>query len=519
MDTQTSKVRFPSSLFRAFLLFTMVSVPLLGSSIVHAQVCGEDHVVVEGESLSKIAQTVYGDAQKWSVIYTVNLDVIGDNPNLILIGQRLRIPCLEQNNEPKFVEQVEETPSNDDDTISEDNAVETASATTNTDTENTTEVATAENSSTESSTTISTTTEDTTADVSTTDSNSLDSSTTASTSTEDATPDASGTESSSSDSSTDATSTTTEAAVADTSTAQSSSTTVDTTTENAVVTDTSSNESSATENTDGDTDAEMTVDDTDTANTVADNGDAIKFLTADDYSPFTDRKLINGGMVTDMLVTALENHPDKPAFNISWINDWSQHLDPLLTNFEYDLGFPWLQPDCVSTPDDYRCQNFNFSNPVIHVLVLLYTDKNRPLVFNKDSDIEGAVLCRPNGYYTHDLEKDGRLWLTNNVITLEQPDSIKDCFDMLTAGEVDAVALNEYTGRSAVSELSLSDRVEVLENKPLSIEGLHVVVHKNHPRAQELINTVNDSMSRLQLSTEYNSIVDLHFSRFWSTID
>lgn len=498
MDTQTSKSSFPFSLFRAFLLFAALLAPLMGSGKVYAQVCGEDHIVVEGESLSRISEAVYGDVEKWTIIYNVNLEAIGDNPNLILIGQSLRIPCLEEDNNPILVERAEVTLSNDDDTNSEDDAAETDSLATNTETENTTtEASTSDSASTESSAAITTTTEDTTADVSTTEDNSLDSSTEANTSTEDVTADASATESRSSDSSTEA-STTTESAEADAASALSSPTTADTTTEDAVVTDSSINESSATESA---------------------NDDAIKFLTADDYAPFTDRKLINDGMVTDLLVTALENHPDKPAFDVTWINDWSQHLDPLLTNLEYDLGFPWLQPDCVSEPDNYRCQNFNFSNPVIHVLVLLFTDKERPLIFNKDSDIKGAVLCRPNGYYTHDLEKDGRQWLTDNVIELKQPSSIKDCFDMLTAGEVDAVTLNEYTGRSAVSELSLSDRVEVLENQPLSIEGLHVVVHKQHPRARELINIVNDSMTRIQLTPEYNSIVDMHFSRFWSTID
>ena len=145
MGTQTSKGGFPFSLFRARLLLTsfiapfftvplFFIVPLINGGIVHAQVCGGDHVVIEGESLSKIAESAYGDAQKWTVLYNVNLDAIGDNPNLIFIDQVLRIPCLEENNEPVLVEQVEETLSNDDDTISENNAAETASTTASTDT-------------------------------------------------------------------------------------------------------------------------------------------------------------------------------------------------------------------------------------------------------------------------------------------------------------------------------------------------------------------------------------------------
>lgn len=49
------------------------------------------YVVVSGDSLSKIAQRVYGDAQQWRKIYDANRDTI-QNPDLIHPGQTLRLP-------------------------------------------------------------------------------------------------------------------------------------------------------------------------------------------------------------------------------------------------------------------------------------------------------------------------------------------------------------------------------------------------------------------------------------------
>ena len=175
------------------------------------------------------------------------------------------------------------------------------------------------------------------------------------------------------------------------------------------------------------------------------DGAVIRLLTGNDYAPFTDQSLPDQGLITDIVATALSASPEQPAFEIGWVDDWSLHLKDLLTNLEYDIGFPWFKPDCVSTPEEYRCQNFNFSNPVFEMPILLFTHRDRPLIFNADKDIHGSVLCRPNGYFTHDLEKNGRLWLTNNIIELKQPSTIKECFDLLTAGTVDAVALNEFT--------------------------------------------------------------------------
>ncbi len=50
------------------------------------------YVVVEGDSLSRIAKRQYGDGNKWSRIYEANRDLIKD-PDLIYPGQRLRIPA------------------------------------------------------------------------------------------------------------------------------------------------------------------------------------------------------------------------------------------------------------------------------------------------------------------------------------------------------------------------------------------------------------------------------------------
>jgi len=49
------------------------------------------HEVKKGETLSKIAEQYYGDPSLYPKIFEANKDIL-DNPNLIKIGQKLRIP-------------------------------------------------------------------------------------------------------------------------------------------------------------------------------------------------------------------------------------------------------------------------------------------------------------------------------------------------------------------------------------------------------------------------------------------
>ncbi|WGI21407.1 transporter substrate-binding domain-containing protein [Amylibacter sp. IMCC11727] len=243
----------------------------------------------------------------------------------------------------------------------------------------------------------------------------------------------------------------------------------------------------------------------------------IKLVTADDYAPFTDRKLPGGGLITEVVDSAMKGNAEVKDFGIYVVNDWSAHLDPLLTDAVMDLAYPWYKPDCKAMPDNWRCQNLHFSEPMFEILVLLFTSKERPLVFNSDADMEGKTLCRPKGFFTHDLEGNGRLWLTKGLVKLEQPITMADCFELLEEGKVDAVAINEFSGRTAMKELNLEDKVDVVQSRPLSIEGLHVVVGKSHPQAEEMLELINTGLDGLKRSGDYQRIVDSHMTRIWES--
>jgi nucleoid-associated protein YgaU len=50
------------------------------------------HTVASGDTLSSIAQKVYGESKLWKRIYDANKDVIGSDPANLKVGQVLRIP-------------------------------------------------------------------------------------------------------------------------------------------------------------------------------------------------------------------------------------------------------------------------------------------------------------------------------------------------------------------------------------------------------------------------------------------
>ncbi|MEO9897047.1 MAG: transporter substrate-binding domain-containing protein [Paracoccaceae bacterium] len=242
----------------------------------------------------------------------------------------------------------------------------------------------------------------------------------------------------------------------------------------------------------------------------------INIVTAGDYAPFTDQSLPGEGLITEVVHSAMRTGVAARSYRVHWIQDWGSHLDPLMTTTMMDMAFPWYKPDCASDPSAFRCENFHFSDPMFEMLILLFVDTSRPIPFTTDADMHGRTLCRPAGYFTHDLNRADRRWLSDGLVKLEQPATVGDCFALLTEGKVDAVAINEFTGRTAIRSLNLGGRVDVLQSRPLSIEGLHVLVHKDHPDADALLEMVNAGLQTVKDNGEYQNIVDRHMTRIWS---
>jgi polar amino acid transport system substrate-binding protein len=243
--------------------------------------------------------------------------------------------------------------------------------------------------------------------------------------------------------------------------------------------------------------------------------DTIEVVTATDYPPWTDQNWENGGMLTEIVDAALGRIDGSPDYSIDWINDWSAHLEPLLTRHKYDMGFPWFQPNCdapekLAEEDAKRCE-FYFSEPLFDMLIVLYKRSDDARVLARDEDLHGMRLCRPAGYFTFDLTERGLV--PGDTIEFERPQTVGECFNMLVDGAIDFVALNEFTGQSAIKELGYEDLVTASEQLTDTL-GLRLVIHRENPGAEALLEQFNGGLNALRESGAYDEIVGRHLAIF-----
>jgi Tfp pilus assembly protein FimV len=58
---------------------------------------GSNYTVRDGDTLSSIALSAYGNGNQWHEIYIANTQVIGNNPSVLTPGAVLYIPQIQQN--------------------------------------------------------------------------------------------------------------------------------------------------------------------------------------------------------------------------------------------------------------------------------------------------------------------------------------------------------------------------------------------------------------------------------------
>ncbi|MFY0597944.1 MAG: transporter substrate-binding domain-containing protein [Cognatishimia sp.] len=241
----------------------------------------------------------------------------------------------------------------------------------------------------------------------------------------------------------------------------------------------------------------------------------INLLTATDYAPFTHKESHNGGLMTEIVDAAMATAEPKEGYAIHWVDHWASHEEPLLSNALLDAGFPWFMPDCKNNPEEYRCQNFDTSKPLFELLVLLFASKDRPMVFEKDEDIFGKTICRPQGYGSYMLDQDERYWWRDGKVTVVAPATPKECYEMVLEGTADAVMMNEFTGRAHLAELGFTDQFQVVP-QPVSIQAFHLIVHKTHPQKDYILETIDRGLNGLRESGRYQEIVEDHMTRIWA---
>jgi ABC-type amino acid transport substrate-binding protein/LysM repeat protein len=240
---------------------------------------------------------------------------------------------------------------------------------------------------------------------------------------------------------------------------------------------------------------------------------SIKLLAYTDFSPFLSKSLPHGGManhiVEEIFKVLEDNH-----YSITWERD-ADHI-PLLKNGQFDVGIAWYAPNCnlkyLSKETKERCR-FLDTKPIFKTPSVVYkreSDLRKPLT---PKDLYDTRVCRPDEWYTFDLEQKGLIDGEN--ITLVRPNYPKDCFDLLLSNRVDFVAFDKISSDKIIKEMKIENLVESVDDTNIStLINMTLMVYRDNPRAEEIINRLNRGITKLEKSGRLKILQTLYLTNF-----
>ncbi len=226
--------------------------------------------------------------------------------------------------------------------------------------------------------------------------------------------------------------------------------------------------------------------------------DTLNLATGNDYAPFTDQKLMEGGMATEIVKRAYaESHTD---IKLAWVS-WDAAKDDTKSG-KYAGTFPW-----VRTAD--REAVFLFSDPIFVLNQKVFMRADKAFSAAGQANFKGKVYCHAKGWAV--LPFVDALIKSNTISQVEAAD-ITPCAKLVGEGKADFYVTDEIQGQQAFQAAGLTDKQIVQSKESVADQTLHVIVSKTLANGREVIDLFNKGLKSLKASGEYGKIVKKHIA-------
>jgi polar amino acid transport system substrate-binding protein len=234
-----------------------------------------------------------------------------------------------------------------------------------------------------------------------------------------------------------------------------------------------------------------------------------RLIGVDGNPPFSGSELPGGGLFTELLVQALARS-GAPAGEVDFAPDWAAQAAALLPGGGYDVGFPWVRPDCaqaaaLGAESRARCRSFDFSDPFFEVVLSFYTlDGSEYAAISSHREMLGARICRPDGMFVGDLEAEG---LVEPHVSLVTPPTAQDCFAALMIGEVNIVSTDALTAEQTLASVpGAARRVRELDGLA-TLQTLHAAAPRGSAVGREALARLDEGLKRMRATGEWFAAV------------
>ncbi len=223
--------------------------------------------------------------------------------------------------------------------------------------------------------------------------------------------------------------------------------------------------------------------------------DDVVIVTGDDYKPFTDRSLPNGGFATDLVTEIYTSVGHSVQF--VWL-PWKRGQN-LTEAGEYLATMPW-------TITDERDETFDFSKPLFELIERLFVKSGTTIAAAEDLD--GKRVCLPLGYGQFGVLD---AMIQSGATQRQSPKDMESCFQLLWAGRVHAVSATALQGWDQVNALRPDIRSQIeIADLVVSESQMAMMFSEQHPETAWRIEEFNQGLKQVIDDGTYQALLEKH---------
>lgn len=218
--------------------------------------------------------------------------------------------------------------------------------------------------------------------------------------------------------------------------------------------------------------------------------------TGNDYAPFTDEKLPEGGMLTELVKRVFKEM--KQEIKIHWL-PWARGYNEAKSG-AYAATFPYVHTAA-------RDSEFLYSDPLYVIQLKVFAKPSFSVDPAKPDSFRGKTICLPLGWAPpaklEPLLNDGSLHR-------QQPKDISSCAKMVARGRADFFVTDTIQGAKAIAGDNLGPADITTLSTPVESTALHLIASKSNPKSAPLLAKFNAALKALKAEGVYDKIVAAH---------
>lgn len=222
---------------------------------------------------------------------------------------------------------------------------------------------------------------------------------------------------------------------------------------------------------------------------------ALEIVTGNEYAPFTDQKLPEGGFATELVKKVVESMGQTPNFRFL---PWRRGFEMTAAG-EALATFPYAR-------NSEREAVTQYSDPLFTIQTKVFYHKDRPVTYTTIEDLYGKTLCNPTGYVIYDSLKEP---IKAETIKLQEPSDMITCARFLGIGRSDFILTNTLSLRAVAEQAGVWGSIAAAD-KIFVPNYQHLIVGKKNKAAADFLPIFNEHLKKFRASEEYKALVAKH---------